>query len=71
MDETYSFPHLRGAVSTCDNGHHEALEENLKDTGDDYTFLVLKPKDEQLVGTQYFKKVDLLRFIGKKSELFK
>lgn len=70
LDEEYQFKHLRGSVSTCDSGHFEKVHESLKDDDRDYTMLILKPATETLKGQHHFKKIELLRFIGERSDVF-
>lgn len=72
LDENYTFKHLRGSVSTCDSGHFEEVNKQLKEVSDhDFTLLILRPMDEQLKGTQYFKKIEYLRYVGDNSDVFK
>lgn len=71
LDEKYKFEYLRGSVSTCDSGHFEKVHESLKDDQMDYTMLILKPSTETLKGQHHFKKIELLKFVGQSSDVFK
>jgi len=76
IDESLSFKHLRGSVCTADSGHWEGVHENLKQSqadqaiATDHTILLMKPRSEVLRNVHHFKKIEHLKYIGGRSEVF-